>query len=111
MDMFVVYLLVPLVPKQARCAVIAIFAHRGKLLAWLHKASRAPPNDDAGAALAPHADAESKAAEVAVGDAIDALGHTMENGELSFQEYIRRVNILAREEFFHCYAASKSMST
>ncbi|KAF8643402.1 hypothetical protein HU200_066886 [Digitaria exilis] len=99
-------------------AVTASLAHRGKLLAWLNKTSRAPEPDDAGAALVPHAAAgdasrwlESKAAELAVDDAIDALGHAMENGELGFEEYIRRVKILAREQFFHCYAASKSMGT
>lgn len=95
-------------------AVTASLAHRGKLLAWLHKTSPAP---DPGVALAPHAAAgrgdaprwlESKAAELAADDAIDTLGRALENGELSFQEYIKRVKILAREQFFHCYAASKS---
>ncbi|OEL21172.1 hypothetical protein BAE44_0017809 [Dichanthelium oligosanthes] len=98
-------------------AVTASLAHRGKLLTWLHKASpaRAP---DAAAAVAPHAAAgdaqrwlESKALELAVDDTIDALGHALENGELSFQEYIKRVKILAREQFFHCHEASTSMST
>jgi ESCRT-I complex subunit TSG101 len=42
---------------------------------------------------------------------MDALGHALENGELSFQEYIKRVKVLAREQFFHCYAASTSMNT
>nr|CAB3463442.1 unnamed protein product [Digitaria exilis] len=99
-------------------AVTASLAHRGKLLAWLNKASRAPELNDVGAALAPHVAAgdasrwlESRAAELAVDDAIDALGRAMENGELSFQEYMKRVKILAREQFFHCYAASKSMGT
>ncbi|KAF8643401.1 hypothetical protein HU200_066885 [Digitaria exilis] len=88
-------------------AVTASLAHCGKLLAWLHEARCAPP-DDAGAALAPHAAAEQGGG---ARHAIDALGHAMENGELGFQEYIRRVKILAREQFFHCYAASKSMGT
>jgi ESCRT-I complex subunit TSG101 len=99
-------------------AVTASLAHRGKLLAWLHKTNPAPP--DPGTALAPHATAgrgdaarwlESKAAELAADDAIDALGHALENGDLGFQEYIKRVKILAREQFFHCHAASKSMGT
>ncbi|CAL4903588.1 unnamed protein product [Urochloa decumbens] len=101
-------------------AVTASLAHRRNLLAWLHKESRAAPPGAAGAAsaLAPYAAAgdaprwlESKAAELAADDAIDALGDALENGELGFQEYIKRVKILAREQFFHCYAASKSMSS
>lgn len=100
-------------------AVTASLSHRGKLLAWLHKTSRAP--DAAGAGLlAPHAAAgegdaprwlESKASELAVDDTVDALGHALENGGLviSFQEYIKRVKVLSREQFFHCYAASTSM--
>ncbi|XP_025808154.1 protein ELC-like [Panicum hallii] len=96
-------------------AVTASLAHRGELLTWLRTASRAP---DPGEALAPHAAAgdaarwlESKASELAADDAMDALGHALENGELSFQEYIKRVKVLAREQFFHCYAASTSMNT
>ena len=96
-------------------AVTASLAHRGQLLDWLCTANRAP---DPGAALAPHAasgDAprwlESKASELAADDAMDALGHALENGDLSFQEYIKRVKVLAREQFFHCYAASTSMNT
>ncbi|KAF8725469.1 hypothetical protein HU200_019994 [Digitaria exilis] len=89
-------------------AVTASLAHRGKLLACLHEASHAPP-DDVG--LAGAARGRRKAAELAVDDAIDTLGRAMENGELSFQEYIRRVKILARGQFFHCYAASTSMGT
>ncbi|CAN6335886.1 unnamed protein product [Urochloa humidicola] len=101
-------------------AVTASLAHRRNLLAWLHKESRAAPGAGAAAAeaLAPYAAAgdaprwlESKAAELAADDAIDALGDALENGELGFQEYIKRVKILAREQFFHCYAASKSMSS
>ncbi|CAL5097697.1 unnamed protein product [Urochloa decumbens] len=101
-------------------AVTASLVHRRNLLAWLHKESRAAPPDAQGAAaeLTPYAAAgdaprwlESKAAELAADDAIDALGDALENGELGFQEYIKRVKILAREQFFHCYAASKSMSS
>ncbi|CAN6330924.1 unnamed protein product [Urochloa humidicola] len=101
-------------------AVTASLAHRRNLLAWLHKETgRAAPPDAAGAAaLVPYAAAgdaarwlESKAVELAADDAIDALGDALENGELGFQEYIKRVKILAREQFFHCHAASKSMSS
>ncbi|CAN6326215.1 unnamed protein product [Urochloa humidicola] len=100
-------------------AVTASLAHRRNLLAWLHKETgRAALPDAAGAAaLVPYAAAgdaarwlESKAAELAADDAIDALGDALENGELGFQEYIKRVKILAREQFFQCHAASKSMS-
>ncbi|RLN27803.1 protein ELC [Panicum miliaceum] len=96
-------------------AVTASLVHRGELLSWLCTARRAP---DPGAALAPRAAAgdaprwlESKASELAADDAIDALGHALESGELNFQEYIKRVKVLAREQFFHCYAASTSMNT
>lgn len=101
-------------------AVTASLSHRGKLLSWLHKTSCAP--DDAGAALllAPHGAAggdaprwlESKASELAMDDTVDALGRALEDGErvIGFHEYIKRVKVLAREQFFHCYAASTSMS-
>ncbi|KAJ1265078.1 hypothetical protein BS78_08G050600 [Paspalum vaginatum] len=94
-------------------AVTASLAHRGQLISWLRSA-KWPPSD-AAAALAPRAAAgdaprwvESKASELAVDDTMDALGHALANGELSFQEYIRHVKILARQQFFHCYAASTS---
>ena len=99
-------------------AVTASLSHRAKLLAWLHKTSSRVP--DAGAApLTPHAAAgdaprwlESKASELAVDDTVDALGHALEDGDLiSLQEYIKRVKVLAREQFFHCHAASTSMSS
>ncbi|KAG0520688.1 hypothetical protein BDA96_08G095500 [Sorghum bicolor] len=100
-------------------AVTASLSHRGKLLAWLHKTSSRAPEHDARAPppLAPHAAAgdaprwlESKASELAVDDTVDALGHALEDGDLiSFQEYIKRVKVLAREQFFHCHAAGTSM--
>lgn len=97
-------------------AVTASLSHRRKLLAWLHKTSRA--TDEGAALLAPLAETgdaprwlESKASELAVDDTVDALGHALEDGDIiSFQEYIKRVKVLAREQFFHCYAASTSMS-
>ncbi|XP_062204651.1 protein ELC-like [Phragmites australis] len=95
-------------------AVTASLIHRDQLRSWLRQASHVT---DAEAVLEPLAAAgdaprwlESKASELAVDDAVDALGHALENGALSFQEYIRRVKILAREQFFHCYAASTALS-
>ncbi|CAD6270181.1 unnamed protein product [Miscanthus lutarioriparius] len=100
-------------------AVTASLSHRGKLLAWLHKTSSRVPDAGAAPPLAPHAAAgdaprwlESKASELAVDDTVDALGHALEDGDLiSLQEYIKRVKVLAREQFFHCHAASTSMSS
>ncbi|KAL6905850.1 hypothetical protein ACP4OV_003451 [Aristida adscensionis] len=100
-------------------AVTASLRHRGELLRWLGQASRA---SDAAAMLEPRAAAaaggdadaarwvESKASELAVDDAMDALGHALEDGAVGLPEYMKRVKVLAREQFFHCYAASTALS-
>ncbi|TVU51796.1 hypothetical protein EJB05_03240, partial [Eragrostis curvula] len=94
-------------------AVMAILGYRGQLISWLGKTRQAA---EAEMVLEPQmagGDAkqwlESKASELAVGDAMDALGHALENGVLVLPEYMKNVKILAREQFFHCYAASISL--
>ncbi|KAL6641679.1 hypothetical protein ACP70R_019860 [Stipagrostis hirtigluma subsp. patula] len=97
-------------------AVTASLGHRGQLISWLQQASHCHAAD-AGAVLEPRTVAgdvarwlESRASELAVDDAMDALGHALEDGALGFNEYMKRVKILAREQFFHRHAASTSLS-
>jgi ESCRT-I complex subunit TSG101 len=94
-------------------AVTASLRYRSELVRWLRKTT---PAAEPGTVLEPQAagsgDAklwlESKASELAFDDAIDVLGQALLNGALAFPEYIKRVKIIAREQFFHCYAASTS---
>lgn len=96
-------------------AVTASHGYRGQLITWLRKTR---PAGEPGTVLEPQAassgDAmpwiQSKASELALDDAMDALGRALENGALGFPEYIKRVKVIAREQFFHCYAESGSLN-
>lgn len=44
---------------------------------------------------------ENKAAELAIDDAMDALGKALEEGVVAFEVYLKQVRALAREQFFH----------
>ncbi|EHA8589511.1 protein ELC-like [Cocos nucifera] len=44
---------------------------------------------------------ENKAAELAMDDALDALGKALEEGIVAFDVYLKQVRTLAREQFFH----------
>ncbi|KAK3139640.1 hypothetical protein QOZ80_5AG0386800 [Eleusine coracana subsp. coracana] len=96
-------------------AVTASHAYRGQLLGWLRQTSPAPePGTVLELQAAGGGDAkrwlESKVSELALDDAMEALGCALEIGALGFPEYIKRIKIVAREQFFSCYAASSSLN-